>query len=519
MIRFSLDDLKKSKASSELNLINRGIEKECLRVDASGNLSQKPHPKNLGAALTNPFITTDFSESLLELVTPTFNSAKECLDFLTELHVFVNQNLEEESLWPLSMPCHIESEEEIPIGNYGPSNQGMMKETYRKGLSNRYGSMMQAIAGIHYNFSFSDKFLEILAKERSLDLKEFKNSVYLGIARNFRRYGWLYLLVYGSSPIANNSFAKGRDHDMEDLNSNDIYKPYATSLRMGDLGYISHAQDSLNISYNSIEDYCSDLKNALETPYDDYSKIGEFKEAERIQLNDSIIQIENEYYSTIRPKRVCPSGERPLNVLSNEGIDYLELRCIDLNPTSAIGITEEQIYFLDLLILFCFFEDSPEISEQESNEIFNNHKIVVNDGRRSNQSLVMGSLEVSIKDEAIRILDEMVEIAKFMDEVVTFEDENIWMNSLEKQKNTINDYGLSLSESMLNEISNEEMSFQEYGMNISKKHREEIKNISTNDQDILIQAAKKSLIDASDIESSQDADFEDYLRDFLNKIS
>ena len=159
-----------------------------------------------------------------------------------------------------------------------------------------------------------------------------------------------------------------------------------------------------------------------------------------------------------------------MNVLSNEGIDYLELRCIDLNPTSAIGITEEQIYFLDLLILFCFFEDSPEISEEESNEIFNNHKIVVNNGRRPDQSLVMGSLEVSIKDEAIRILDGMVEIAKFMDEVVTFEDENIWMNSLEKQKNTINDYGLSLSESMLNEISNEEMSFQEYGMNISKQH-------------------------------------------------
>ena len=240
---------------------------------------------------------------------------------------------------------------------------------------------------------------------------------------------------------------------------------------------------------------------------------------ERIQLNDSIIQIENEYYSTIRPKRVCPSGERPLNVLSNEGIDYLELRCIDLNPTSAIGITEEQIYFLDLLILFCFFEDSPEINEEESNEIFNNHKIVVNNGRRPDQSLVMGSLEVSIKDEAIRILDGMVEIAKFMDEVVTFEDENIWMNSLKKQKNTINDYGLSLSESMLNEISNEEMSFQEYGMNISKQHHEEIKNISTNDQDVLIQTAKKSLIDANDIESSQDADFEDYLRDFLNKIS
>ena len=139
MTRFSLDDLKKSKACSELNLINRGIEKECLRIDASGRISQKNHPEGLGSALTNPYITTDFSEALLELVTPTFNSAKECLDFLTELHVFVNQNLEDESLWPLSMPCTIESEGAIPIGNYGSSNQGMMKETYRKGLSNRYG--------------------------------------------------------------------------------------------------------------------------------------------------------------------------------------------------------------------------------------------------------------------------------------------------------------------------------------------------------------------------------------------
>ena len=519
MTRFSLDDLKKSKASSELNLINRGIEKECLRIDASGKISQKPHPNGLGSALTNPFITTDFSEALLELVTPTFNSAKECLSFLTELHVFVNQNLEQESLWPLSMPCYIESEEEIPIGNYGSSNQGMMKEIYRKGLSNRYGSMMQAIAGIHYNFSFSDKFLEILANEKSLDTKEFKNTVYLGIARNFRRYGWLYLLLYGSSPVANSSFARGRDHDMDTLNSNDIYKPYATSLRMGDLGYISHAQDSLNISYNSIEDYCAGLKSALETPYDEYNKIGEFKGSERIQLNDSIIQIENEYYSTIRPKRVCPSGERPLNILSEQGIDYLELRCIDLNPTSSIGITEDQIYFLDLLILYCFLEDSPSINDEESNEIFNNHKIVVNEGRKSNQNLTIGSVEVSIKDEAIRILNGMEEIASFMDEVVISEDENIWSNNLKIQKDTIENFHLSLSELMLNEISSKDMSFQEYGINISKQHLEMINNISLKNEANLVQAAQNSLLHASDIESSQDVDFEDYLKDFLNKIS
>ena len=195
MVRFSLDQIKKSNAASELNFINRGIEKESLRVDLNGRISQKSHPTGLGAALTNPYITTDFSEALLELVTPTFNSAAECLNFLADLHIFVNQNLEEESLWPLSMPCHIESEEDIPIGNYGISNQGMMKTVYRRGLSNRYGSMMQAIAGIHYNFSFSDRFLKVLAELSSSNEKELKNQVYLGIARNFRRFGWLYLLL------------------------------------------------------------------------------------------------------------------------------------------------------------------------------------------------------------------------------------------------------------------------------------------------------------------------------------
>jgi glutamate--cysteine ligase len=171
MVRFSLDEIKKSNAASELNFINRGIEKESLRIDSAGKISQTSHPEGLGSALTNPYITTDFSEALLELVTPTFTSASECLEFLKNLHVFVNQNLEEESLWPLSMPCSIESEEEIPIGNYGTSNQGMMKTIYRRGLSNRYGSMMQAIAGIHYNFSFSDKFLKTLADISAKEIK------------------------------------------------------------------------------------------------------------------------------------------------------------------------------------------------------------------------------------------------------------------------------------------------------------------------------------------------------------
>jgi len=518
MIRFSLDEIKKSKATSELNFINRGIEKESLRVDSSGKISQKSHPKGLGSALTNPFITTDFSEALMELVTPTFNSAAECLKFLSDLHVFVNQNLEEESLWPLSMPCSIDSEDEIPIGEYGTSNQGMMKTIYRRGLSNRYGSMMQAIAGIHYNFSFSDNFLKILADSCSEEITELKNEVYLGIARNFRRYGWLYLLLYGSSPIASKSFAKDRSHDLDNFNSEDLYKANATSLRMGDLGYISHAQDNLNISYNSLEEYSSDLKSALKTTYQDYKGLGEFKDGERIQLNDSIIQIENEYYSTIRPKRVCPSGERPINILNDQGIDYLELRCIDLNPNSFIGITEKQIFFLDLLILYCFFTESPEIQEDESKELFKNHKIIVNEGRNTDATIKTPNGDRQVKKEAIRILEEMNEIASFMDKEV-FKGGNIWTETLDEQKKIIEDYDLSLSGSLLKEIENSGLTFQEYGMNISHSHKKEMSDLAKDNEEYFAEKAKESLIEAKKIEEDRQISFEDYLKDFLNKIS
>ena len=262
-MRFSLEDLRESKALLELRSINRGIEKESLRVSDKGEISKLKHPSELGSALTNPYITTDFSESLLELITPTFNSAKECLNFLEELHVFVYNNINKELLWSFSMPCPIAADEEIPIGNYGNSNQGMMKTIYRRGLANRYGSRMQAIAGIHYNFSFSDKFLEILAAQSGKDIQSYKNDTYLGMARNFKRLGWVYLLLFGSSPAVCNSFVKGKRHDLKELASGGFYKPSSTSLRMGDLGYTSKAQDDLHISYNNIEEYCSDLKSAL----------------------------------------------------------------------------------------------------------------------------------------------------------------------------------------------------------------------------------------------------------------
>ena len=174
-MHLSLKDLRESGSLDDLKSIKRGIEKESLRVDSLGSISKKKHPDKLGSALTNSFITTDFSEALLELVTPTFTDPQSCLDFLTNLHSFVHQSIDKELLWPMSMPCSIGSNEEVAIGEYGSSNSGTMKSVYRKGLAHRYGSKMQAIAGIHYNFSFPDSFFEKIADFSGLSNQGLKD--------------------------------------------------------------------------------------------------------------------------------------------------------------------------------------------------------------------------------------------------------------------------------------------------------------------------------------------------------
>ena len=518
-MKLTLEELEKAGALEELRFINRGIEKESLRVSGSGKISKKPHPKALGAALTNPYITTDFSESLLELITPTFNDAQSCLDFLGDVHAFVYKNLEEEVLWPCSMPCPIESEEEIPIGNYGMSNSGMIKTVYRRGLSNRYGSMMQTIAGIHYNFSFSDNFFEKLAgSSKPNDNKKIKNEIYLHVARNFKRYGWLYFLLFGASPAVCDSFVENKSHDLENHPSGGLYKKNATSLRMGDLGYISKAQDDMNISYNSIDEYCSDLKNAMNTSFKDYEDLGEHKEGDRIQLNTSVIQIENEYYSTIRPKRVCPSGERPINILRSEGIDYLELRCVDLDPYCPLGISREQIDFLDSFILFCLLEESPAIDDKEAENIKENHDCIVNTGRNLDQEITLNGKTVKISESAKKILNKVKGIASVAGNAV-FEKENNWLSSLDTQIKKIDNLDLTPSKRILLDMDDKTQSFREFGNELSEIHNKYFKEYSIKEEGRLLEAARKSIIDQAAIDDSEEEDFETFLKDFLNKTA
>ena len=517
----TLSELESSGALNELKYSNRGIEKESLRIDKKGKISQNPHNKELGSPLTNPFLTTDFSEALLELITPTFNDPQECLDFLSDIHAFIYKHIDDELLWSCSMPCPISESEEIPIANFGNSNTGMLKTIYRKGLSERYGSMMQAIAGIHYNFSFSDGFFKCIYNNSSDvgDLQTLKNDLYLKIARNFRRYSWLYFKLFGASPSASNSFVGLRTRGFKKFIKDGLYKPNATSLRMGDLGYISSAQDQLSISINSIDDYCAQLRDALKIPYPPYEDIGEFKNKKRVQLNTSIIQIENEYYSTIRPKRICPSGERPVNILETQGIEYLELRCIDLDPFNPIGIDRSEIDFLDTLLLFCLIKDSPPISKKENDLILSNHKRIINDGRDPEMEISVEDKEVNANDHAKEILSDLEELSDYFGKTLNKKSSNFWSKSLEVQNMKITGLLETPSSKILNKIKEGGESFLKFGLDLSLEHKEFFNSYESNNESMLKESANISLAEKSKIDSLNETSFEEYLKIFLSKTS
>ncbi|MFP2768113.1 glutamate--cysteine ligase [Oceanisphaera sp. KMM 10153] len=398
--------------------IRRGIEKEALRVTPRGRLAQGAHPTTLGSALTHPHITTDYSESLLEFITPAGEHIGETLDFLEQLHRYTAIQLVDERLWPASMPCALQGNNSVPIAEYGTSRSGRMKHTYRRGLDVRYGRIMQSIAGIHFNFSLPDSFWQgyrqLLGSQDSL--ADFRSAQYFALIRNFRRYGWLLLYLFGASPALSRSFMDGRPHRLASLGTDTLYLPHATSLRMSGLGYQSDAQASLHISTNSLAEYGRDLTRALNTPHAPYTRIGVEVDGEIRQLNDNILQIENEYYSDIRPKRVTHAGETPLQAMADRGVEYIEVRNLDINPLLPLGIDDTQVRFLDTFLLFCLLQDSPEIGEQEQRRLARNQTRITEQGRRPALRLDTASGELGRTAWGEQLFAELGAIAQLLDQ-------------------------------------------------------------------------------------------------------
>src|ERR1700719_2442560 len=213
-----------------LQCARKRVEKASLRVSPQGQLAPTPHPALLGSALTNEHITTDYSEALIELVTPAFTHSWELLQYLLDLHQFVYRHLGDELLWATSMPCAIERDEDIPLAQYGSSHVGRMKTVYRNGLGLRYGRMMQAISGVHFNYSFPLPFWEAYAAARTSRTHDadFVSACYFDLLRNYRRHGWLVLYLFGVSPVVCKSFLRGRELQLADFGSGTADEPDAT---------------------------------------------------------------------------------------------------------------------------------------------------------------------------------------------------------------------------------------------------------------------------------------------------
>ncbi len=452
-----------------------GLEKETLRVSREGGLAQTPHPLTLGSALTHPYITTDYSEALLEIVTPPSHDIPSVLQFLSDTQNFIYNQLDNELLWATSMPCVVAGETSIPLAKYGSSNSGLMKTVYRRGLGHRYGRVMQVIAGVHFNFSFAEEFWPMFFAINKQDSKSTQQDLisekYFSLLRNLQRFGWLIPYLFGASPAVCKSFLQGKETTLLPFNDNTYYEPFATSLRMGDIGYQNNKESEVGVvaDYNSLNSYIHSLQHAIETPCPEYQQIGLEVDGKYQQLNTNILQIENEYYSTVRPKQIINKYEMPIEALRHRGVQYVELRSLDVNAFHPLGIDEEQLYFLEVFMMFCLSHDSPAIDTNEQKEIDHNEMLTAHQGRDPALRLTRKGERISIKEWGGELLDVMQGYAALLDDVHGSDN---YSRSLKNQKQAVDDPECTPSAKMLDEMSQKGEGFYQYAMRMSQQHHE-----------------------------------------------
>ncbi len=498
----------------------RGIERETLRVDAQGKLMLTAHPLALGSALTNPLITTDYSESLLEFITPAEQDISIALDKLDAIHRFSYTKLNDEMLWNNSIPCELPSEKDIPIAWYGKSHIGMIKHVYRRGLALRYGKSMQCIAGIHYNYSLSEDLWKLIAKTEgdTRSAQDFQSESYIALIRNFHRYSWLLMYLFGASPALSKSFLRGRQHNLDTLSEDTLYLPYATSLRMSDLGYQNNVQDGLVPPYNNLLDYMRSLSIAVRKPYPPYADLGIKKDGDWMQINSNVLQIENEFYATIRPKRVIKTGERPVEALCARGVQYIEVRCMDVDPFEPLGINLESSRFLDAFLLFCALDESRQTNPVEGQENLDNFAATVKYGRQPGLMLQNQGQKISLQAWGEEILAKLKPLAILLDEQARSSEHQ---DSLSQQALKLQRPDLTPSARVLTAISEHQNSFAQFALKQSLHFAEQFRANPPSAEVIAYfeQLAANSVAEQTSMEANQTGSFDDFIEDYRSRTS
>jgi glutamate--cysteine ligase len=497
--------------------IKRGFEKESLRVTKKGNLAKTKHPTALGSSLMHPFITTDYSEALLEFITPPLSDLNKLFDVLYELHHYTYHVLKKEMLWTASMPCLLPKEEEIAIAQYGHSNLGKLKHIYRQGLGYRYGRAMQMIAGIHYNFSLPDTFwgkYQILLNSQ-LSAKEFRSEQYLAISRNVLRFGWLLPLLMGASPAISASFVKQQNSTLKKWQANTLIGPFATSLRLSDLGYHNKIQSQFSISYNSFSEFLHSMKKMLHTAVPEYKHIGVQKNGKYLQLNDKMLQLEDEHYAMVRPKRVSAPDERMLLAILREGIEYLEVRAIDINPFFPMGIEKEMVYFLDAVLITCLLMDSPPITDAEHRRIAYNYTRVVKEGLNPKLTLLDETgIPRLLRDLGMELLAVIEMVAERLNKAYL---STIFTKACELVRERILSPEMLPSARVLQEMTSKKESYLEFAWRWSLQHQHyfDNKGIDPIQLDFYQKMAQMSIQEQERREHEDTIPFADYLQNYL----
>lgn len=494
----------------------KGLEKESLRVDPHGCIAQTVHPPTLGAPLTHPHITTDYSEALIELVTPPLATPEATLDFLADIHSFVYRHLDREMLWATSMPCTLESEQRIPIARYGRSNIGMMKHVYRRGLGWRYGRTMQTISGVHFNYSFPPALWPALRELRGdrRTLRTFTDECYFGMLRNFQRLGWLVPYFFGAAPAVCKSFFHGQPAPFSEFDAHTYYQPYATSLRMSDIGYKNRNQAHIGVNWNSLKDYVATLTHAISTPEPEYEAIGVKVDGEYRQLNANILQIENEFYTFVRPKQPINPGERATLALRERGVLYAEVRALDVNAWHPAGVDTAALRFIEALLILCLLTDSPPVSTEEQAIINHNQTVTARDGRNPDLDLQRDGRAIGLHAWAGDVLDSLPGICAALD---ADDAQRPYAAALQAQRDALQDPERLPSARVLAEMRARHESFFQFGQRVSAEHARYFRqrSLPAETEALFAKLARESLAKQARIEAADRLSFDDYLANYF----
>jgi len=482
----------------------RGVERECLRMTPDGYLAETPHPRALGSALTNPYVTTDYSEAMLELVTPPLPSVDEVLAFLADVHQFVHRSIGDELLWPASMPCILRGEDAVPLARYGRSHAARFKELYRLGLKNRYGSLMQSIAGVHFNVSLPDELWRHWAAFHRDDrpAKVVRSAGYFHVIRNFLRLGFVIPYLFGASPALCKTYLAGNDsHGLQDWDEDTAYLPWATSLRMSDIGYRNATQRNLQISFENVEDYAADLLAATRTPEPSFETIDE-------QLSPAVLQIENEFYCPIRPKPSKSLDLRPALALARHGVAYLEVRSLDVSPFAPVGVHSDQLLFIEGLVLYCLVTESPPFSDDDRVESGSNMRRVIYEGRRPGLKLQRQGRSVEFHAWVDEIFSGMEALAPLVPGLGA---------ALQRQHERLHHPDQTPSAIILDQMGRRGWTFFQWAMRQTVDFERWFQHRRPTNQRLrmLAEAAARSLVDQEAIERNDRGTFADYCQKFL----